>query len=54
MFSGVRKCGKAEPAQPIQEKTERLKELLWQADAVLVGRGLHLQRGTLPDVFFGF
>lgn len=42
MFSGVRKCGKAEPAQPIQEKTERLKELLWQADAVLVGAGAGL------------
>lgn len=42
MFSGVRKCGKAESAQPIQEKTERLKELLWQADAVLVGAGAGL------------
>ena len=42
MFSGVRKCGKAEPAQPIQEKTERLKELLWQADAVLAGAGAGL------------
>ena len=42
MFSGVRKCGKAEPAQPIQEKTERLKEVLWQADAVLMGAGAGL------------
>ncbi len=42
MFSGVRKCGKAEPAQPVQEKTERLKELLWQADAVLAGAGAGL------------
>ena len=42
MFSGVRKCGKAEPTQPVQEKTERLKELLWQADAVLAGAGAGL------------
>lgn len=42
MFSGVCKCGKAEPAQPVQEKTERLKELLWQADAVLAGAGAGL------------
>ena len=42
MFSGVRKCVKAEPAQPVQEKTERLKELLWQADAVLMGAGAGL------------
>lgn len=42
MFSGVRKCRKTEPAQPIQEKTERLKELLWQADAVLTGAGAGL------------
>ena len=42
MFSGVCKCGKEEPAQPVQEKTERLKELLWQADAVLAGAGAGL------------
>ena len=42
MFSGVCKCGKEEPAQPVQEKTECLKELLWQADAVLAGAGAGL------------
>ena len=42
MFSGVCKCGKAEPVQPVQEKTECLKELLGQADAVLAGAGAGL------------
>lgn len=42
MFSVVQRRRKAEPAQPMQDKTECLKEVLWQADAVLVGAGAGL------------
>ena len=42
MFSVVQRRRKAESAQPIQDKTECLKEVLWQADAVLVGAGAGL------------